>query len=365
MAALSLLQALVAIFITKCDATWATAALPKFSHILVFGDSSVDSGNSNYIKSVIKSNHYPYGLNFPYHIPTGRFSDGKLIPDFIASLLNIKDAGPPFLDPSLSDYDIRTGVSFASSASGYDDLTNAALGVIPASKQLEMFKNYIARLKGIVGEEEANRRIGGSLIMISSGNNDFLDYYNALTRRRLQFNDTGFQDFVLDLLQNFVLGPVCITLLLVLMMFCLPLEMRISQELYNLGGRSFAIFGVFPNGCLPIQMTARLVHTCLEDLNAICQSYNEKLVALLHDLKESLPGSRIASANIYDPLIDMVHHPQKYGFVETRRGCCGTGLIEVALLCNIAKPLCNKYFSVLVLGFNPSNRSSLSFLLTY
>ncbi|KAJ4837567.1 hypothetical protein Tsubulata_038146 [Turnera subulata] len=316
MVAPTLLQALIAItfctYVTTCAIT-----LPNISNIVIFGDSTVDSGNNNYIKSVIKSNHYPYGLNFPYHIPTGRFSDGKLIPDLVASFLNIKDSVPPFLDPSLSDYDIRTGVCFASAGSGYDDLTYAEIGVIPLPKQLEMFKNYISRLKGIVGEEEANKTVGSSLIMISSGNNDLLAYSDALSPRRLQLNVDEYQDFLLKVLQNFV------------------------QELYDLGGRLFIICGVAPLGCLPMQMTVRLVHTCLEDENAASRSYNGKLESLLPTLKESLPGSTIAYTNVYDPIVDMVDHPQKYGFVETHRGCCGTGLVEVSFLCNVATPVCS------------------------
>ncbi|KAJ4848209.1 hypothetical protein Tsubulata_042645 [Turnera subulata] len=93
--------------------------------------------------------------------------------------------------------------------------------------------------------------------------------------------------------------------------------MKNPQELYDLGGRLFIICGVAPLGCLPMQMTVRLVHTCLEDENAASRSYNGKLESLLPTLKESLPGSTIAYANAYDPMSDMVDHPQKYGFVET------------------------------------------------
>ncbi|KAJ4839808.1 hypothetical protein Tsubulata_032014, partial [Turnera subulata] len=280
--------------------------------------STLDTGNNNYVKTLVKADSYPYGLEFTNHFPTGRFSDGKLVTDFGASLLGIKETVPPFLDPKLSDSDIRTGVCFASAGSGYDDLTNAELGVIPASKQVGMFKNYISRLRGIVGEEEANRTIGDSLILISSGSNDFIVYYDVVVSpRRKQFNITGFQDFVQNLFQNFV------------------------KELYNLGGRNFAILGLPPIGCLPIQMTAKAVHTCLENQNADSKSYNGKLVTLLHKLEESLPGSRITYVNIYDPVLDLVIPPQKCGFVETRRGCCGTGLVEVAFLCNKASPLCS------------------------
>jgi hypothetical protein len=82
---------------------------PKFSSILVFGDSTVDTGNNNYIKTLSKGNHLPYGRDFPNHVPTGRFSNGKLAIDFLASIMNLKDTVPPFLDPNLSNEDLLTG----------------------------------------------------------------------------------------------------------------------------------------------------------------------------------------------------------------------------------------------------------------
>nr|KAJ0194384.1 hypothetical protein LSAT_V11C800452090 [Lactuca sativa] len=49
-----------------------------FSVVLIFGDSTADSGNNNYINTPLKADHPPYGEDFPGKIPTGRFSNGKL-----------------------------------------------------------------------------------------------------------------------------------------------------------------------------------------------------------------------------------------------------------------------------------------------
>lgn len=55
--------------------------------LFVFGDSLFDVGNNNYIKTIpfLLSNSAPYGQTF-FHYPTGRFSDGRVIPDFIGEL---------------------------------------------------------------------------------------------------------------------------------------------------------------------------------------------------------------------------------------------------------------------------------------
>ena len=126
---------------------------PKFSSILVFGDSTVDTGTNNYIKTLAKGNYFPYGKDFPGHVPIDRFSNGKLVPDFIASVLNLKDTVPPFLHPNLSDQDLLKGVSFAYGGSGFDDLTTALTGAIAVSQQIEYFKVYLEILLLLSVEE--------------------------------------------------------------------------------------------------------------------------------------------------------------------------------------------------------------------
>lgn len=50
----------------------------------VFGDSLVDNGNNNYLLTTARADSPPYGIDYPTHQPTGRFSNGFNIPDFIS-----------------------------------------------------------------------------------------------------------------------------------------------------------------------------------------------------------------------------------------------------------------------------------------
>lgn len=52
----------------------------------VFGDSLVDSGNNNYLVTTARADSPPYGIDYPTHRPTGRFSNGLNIPDLISRL---------------------------------------------------------------------------------------------------------------------------------------------------------------------------------------------------------------------------------------------------------------------------------------
>lgn len=53
----------------------------------VFGDSLVDNGNNDYLITTARADSYPYGIDYPTHRPTGRFSNGLNIPDLISVFL--------------------------------------------------------------------------------------------------------------------------------------------------------------------------------------------------------------------------------------------------------------------------------------
>jgi len=72
------------------------------------------------------------------------------------------------------------------------------------SKQVEYFKDYVHKVKSIVGEKEAKQRVGNALVIISAGTNDFLFNFYDIPTRRLEFNISGYQDYVQSRLQIFI-----------------------------------------------------------------------------------------------------------------------------------------------------------------
>lgn len=53
----------------------------------VFGDSLVDNGNNDYLATTARADSPPYGIDYPTHRPTGRFSNGLNIPDLISTFI--------------------------------------------------------------------------------------------------------------------------------------------------------------------------------------------------------------------------------------------------------------------------------------
>ncbi|WCJ30065.1 GDSL esterase/lipase At2g30310 [Euphorbia peplus] len=281
-------------------------SLPKYPAIFIVGDSVMDIGNNKYIPTWLQSNYLPYGQNFKTNLATGRFSNGQLLSDMLASYLGIKESLPPFLDPTLSKDDLITGVNFASAGSGFDDLTSSISKAIPISQQMQNFKLHILGMKALVGAEKAMTIINSSFVVLSAGSNDwFFNYYDVPTRR-LQYDADGYTNFLLNRVKNFI------------------------NELYKIGCRSIMVSGLAPTGCFPFQRNLRWANHCVEDQNKDSIRYNQKLVNMLSELQRTLPGIKLVYNDFYTPVDDMLRNPSNYGLVDTTKGCC----VTILSVCN-------------------------------
>ncbi|XP_050365758.1 GDSL esterase/lipase EXL3-like [Argentina anserina] len=286
--------------------------------VLVFGDSIMDTGNNNNLKSVVRCNFPPYGQNFPGEVPTGRFGNGKVPSDFIAQALGIKEFVPPYADTSLTPEELRTGVCFASGGTGYDPQTPQLVSVISLSEQLNQFKEYIGKLKANFGEQRTNYILANSLYLVVAGSDDIANTYFTIGIRKAEYDVPAYTDLMVNSATSFL------------------------QDLYALGGRRFGVFSAPPIGCVPSQRTLAggIQRQCAEKYNDAAKLFNSKLSANMHSLNTQLPDSRMVYVDIYTPLLDLILHPTKYGFKVANKGCCGTGALEVAILCTKLSPTC-------------------------
>ncbi|KAI3908816.1 hypothetical protein MKW98_029366 [Papaver atlanticum] len=270
-------------------------------HFISFDSQFVDAGNNNQILTLIKANFPPYGQDFEGGEPTGRFCNGRLPTDFLSEMLRIKPSIPAYLDPAFGIEDFATGVTFASSGTGYDVATSTILAVIPLSEELDYFKEYLAKLTSFLGNDSTAETARESLYIISIGTNDFVLNYFTVPGRSLQFTVDEYEDFLLGIARNFL------------------------TELYSLGARKIVIVGLPPNDRLPIVKTLNLV--------PVRPNYNVKLQNLVSSLSIELEGIKLVYADIYNPLLHIIQNPNIYGFENVEEGCCATGTVEFGIPC--------------------------------
>ncbi|XP_072982423.1 GDSL esterase/lipase EXL3-like isoform X2 [Typha latifolia] len=281
---------------------------PVVPAVLVFGDSIVDTGNNNAILTLIKCNFPPYGKDFVDQQPTGRFSNGRIPPDFIG----IKEVVPSYLGTDLTPEDILTGVTFASGGTGYDPLTPVLASVLSMSDQLDLFKEYKDKLTEIAGEEKTATIVAESLFIVCAGSDDIANNYFITEVRRLQYDIESYADFIIQQASDFI------------------------EQLFQLGARKIAVVGIPPLGCLPSQriLAGEFQKDCDPSRNQAALLFNSKLRKQVQRFHEELGCTKIGYVDIYDIFLDLIQHPQNYGFEESSKGCCGTGNFEVSILCN-------------------------------
>ncbi|KAJ1439967.1 SGNH hydrolase superfamily [Sesbania bispinosa] len=254
----------------------------------IFGDSTVDSGNNNYIDTTPKNkaDYKPYGQNGFFDEPTGRFSDGRVIVDFIAEYAKLPLI-PPFLQPS-ADY--SNGVNFASGGAGVLAETNQGL-VIDLQTQLRNFEEVRKSLAEKLGENKAKELISEAIYFISIGSNDYMGGYLGNPKMQESYNPEQYIGIVIGNLTQAV------------------------QTLYEKGARKFGFLSLSPLGCLPSLRALNPEASkggCFEAASALALAHNNALSNVLTSLEHILKGFMYSNSNFYDWLQDRINSPTNY-----------------------------------------------------
>ncbi|KAG7597680.1 GDSL lipase/esterase [Arabidopsis suecica] len=271
----------------------------RFSAVLAFGDSILDTGNNNLLMTVSRGNFLPYGRDFPHRIPTGRFGNGRVLSDLVAGGLGVKDLLPAFRSPFLKSSELATGVCFASGGSGLDKFTASIQGVIWVQDQVNDFQRYIEKLNQQVGDPaKVKEIIANAVILVSAGNNDLAITYFSTPKRQTRYTVQAYTDMLIGWKTTFM------------------------NSLYDLGARKFAILGTLPLGCLPgaRQITGNLI--CLPNVNYGARVYNEKVANLVNQYSQRLPNGKFVYIDMYNSLLEVINNPSQYGFTTAKPCCC-------------------------------------------
>jgi phospholipase/lecithinase/hemolysin len=155
---LGLLVAATVVLVVATAAAPALAAAPAaaaatpppspFRRVYAFGDSFTDTGNTHSTTGPYSFGYVsspPYGATF-FHRSTNRYSDGRLVVDFLAETLAL----PTYVPPYLSSNSTAVGVNFAvagATAIEHDFFArnNLSIDVTPQSimTQLDWFDAHL------------------------------------------------------------------------------------------------------------------------------------------------------------------------------------------------------------------------------
>ncbi|KAH0450567.1 hypothetical protein IEQ34_021259 [Dendrobium chrysotoxum] len=279
-----------------------------YTSIFSFGDSITDTGNlllstgDNCL-----SGRLPYGETF-FGRPTGRFSDGRLIIDFIAEAMGI-----PFVPPSLRGGDcggFRRGVNFAVAGAtalnngffrerGIDvTWTNVSLGV-----QMGLFKKLISFC-----DTESKDTLSRSLFLVGEiGGND---YHRG-------FLSWPFQE-VKSLVPH-VINTISTAI----------------NDLIGMGAKTLLVPGNFPIGCMAAFLTYfenskvedyNTSTGCINWLNEFSEYHNNVLKQELNRLRYIHPHATIIYADYFNSVMNILSPANSTRLERVPlAACCGSG----------------------------------------
>lgn len=254
--------------------------------MFVFGDSYADTGNQN--KSM-PSWLAPYGTNFPGH-PSGRYSDGRVLTDFVASYFNITSPVPY----ELRNYYYRDlmvcGINFAYGGTGVFDTSN---GLPNMTAQINLLQKLVQ--EGSYSLQE----LSSSLAFVSVAGNDYAFYVSKNRSYK------GIHLFVKLLIKQLSVDLI---------------------RLYKMGIRKVAVSSMEPLGCLPFSTVDYSYTRCNETSNKVAVFHNLLLQKTVQRIRKKFAGLSLVVLDQYSSFMSILSHPQQYGnFNEPFLKPCCTG----------------------------------------
>ncbi|XP_030940882.1 GDSL esterase/lipase At3g48460 [Quercus lobata] len=303
---------LTTIFILTSSSSAATETHPPrpFKKIYAFGDSFTDTGNTKSVTGPTGFGHVsnpPYGTTF-FHHPTNRYSDGRLVIDFVAETLSLPYL-PPYLkirgNVSSSTFGVNFAVAGATATNhAFFVKNNLTLDITPQSiqTQLHWFNKYL--------QSQGCKKASAS------------DCKEAFDDALFWFGEIGVNDYAYavgssipdDTLRK--LGITSFTAVL--------------QSLLEKGAKYVVVQGLPLSGCLPLSMSLapeddRDDIGCVKSVNNQSYVHNAVLQAKLQELRKQFPNAVITYADYWNAYRTVMKSPSQYGFKELFSCCCGKG----------------------------------------
>ncbi|XAR72286.1 hypothetical protein NMG60_11018873 [Bertholletia excelsa] len=289
---------LISLLLSFCSSSFSHNVHAVFS----FGDSILDAGNNHFKENcTAQADFPPYGSSFFRH-PTGRFTNGRTVSDFISQFMGI-ELQKPYLQAQMEVANGTmkgyppNGINFASAGSGVLRGTNQDMGVTPIQDQLQQFQKLVEQDQ--MGKELIQR----SFFLLESGSNDIFGYFMPSDPPAL--TPDAYVQAMLTEVRQFI------------------------NQIHKLGGRRIAIFSLGPVGCVPARalLPDAPVDRCFGKMNKMVKSYNSGLESIVKNISSQYPRACGAYGAVYDIVQTFRSIPSRYGFTNVSSACCGYGTL--------------------------------------
>ncbi|KAK1570889.1 hypothetical protein Q3G72_008612 [Acer saccharum] len=258
--------------------------------LFVFGDSYVDTGNLGKFSPSWKE---PYGLSFPGK-PSGQFSDGRILTDYIASYFGIKSPVPFERRNITTKSGLEYGMNFAYGGTGvFKTLVDQPNMTI----QIDHFQQILD--KNVYTKQNLNK----SVALVSVAGNDYTTF--IAKNGSLQY----MPDFTKKLVKQLAMD---------------------LKRIKGLGVENVLVTAVEPLGCYPALTAKNSYQKCIEIFNSAAQFHNLQLKDAVNKLNtdtniHNSTASSFIFLNVYGSFMSALNKKHFKGKLEVKNPlepCC-------------------------------------------
>lgn len=254
--------------------------------LFVFGDSYSDTGNNR--KSVASSWKYPYGITFPGK-PSGRFSDGRVLTDFLAKFIGVKSP-LPYRFRKIGVQHLKYGVNFAHGGTG----VFKTLVLDPnMTTQIDFFQNLIQNVSVFTPKD-----LHFSVALVTVSGNDYATY--VATNGSVQ----GWQPFIASVVNQLTVN---------------------LKRIYDLGVNKIVVIALEPLGCLPRSTAEFSFQKCNGTVNTLVGFHNLLLQQAVAKLNNETKSSSFLILDLYTSFTSVFKNKGDLGsikFENPLKPCC-------------------------------------------
>ncbi|KAI6697873.1 hypothetical protein NL676_017992 [Syzygium grande] len=251
--------------------------------MFVFGDSYADTGNNPI--GLVNSWKVPYGITFPGK-PTGRYSDGRVLTDFLAAHVGVRSPIPYRWRKVGSKY-VKYGMNFAYGGTGVFDTLFSQPNM---TLQIDRFQQLITQ-SVYTGPD-----LQSSLALVTNSGND----YSTYLAKGGSYEDLP--KFITQVVNQLALD---------------------IKRIHNLGLKMIAVAGLQPLGCLPRSTVSDSFRTCNVTVNSLATFHNQLLqqaVAKLNNQTQASPAFVVV--DLYTSFMSVLNDKASTKFQEPLKPCC-------------------------------------------
>ncbi|XP_010490848.1 PREDICTED: GDSL esterase/lipase At5g03610-like isoform X1 [Camelina sativa] len=257
--------------------------------LFAFGDSYVDTGNIKKQEAVVPW-AFPYGNTYP-GTPSGRFSDGRVSTDYLATkVLKIKTPIPYQWKDHAGHERLQYGMNFAVGGTGVFKTTSSNLNM---TYQINLFEQ-------LIGDVYSPSDLSSSLALVSVAGNDYLTYVSE------HGVDLGIFIFMKRVIHQ--------------------TEVNL-RRIHALGVKKVAIPLLQPLGCLPLFAKDSSYQKCSDIINAFVIIHNNELKKVVANLNKETKQSTFMVIDYYNAFLTVFKNkgekPGSQRFETPYKACCG------------------------------------------